>query len=177
MGIHSPSRLFRDEVGDNVGLGWAEGIEGTAGTVLKTVANVAKGITANAEAKMPELQYSGDTLLTGLDAVASKLSGVADIFQNITNMLGSITTLSVPDISVGTVVPYKTRVEDVRKRNEEPASPIGGQIDLIDALQQMFEMVIQAIENKDNSVVIGDDVIYNAYNRAKQRMSMIRGTV
>lgn len=177
LGIHSPSRLFRDEVGENVGLGWAEGIEGTAGTVLKTVANVAKGITANAEAKMPELQYSGDTLLTGLDAVASKLSGVADIFQNITNMLGSITTLSVPDISVGTVVPYKTRVEDVRKRNEEPASPIGGQIDLIDALQQMFEMVIQAIENKDNSVVIGDDVIYNAYNRAKQRMSMIRGTV
>lgn len=176
LGIHSPSRLFRDEVGENVGLGWAEGIEGTAGTVLKTVANVAKSITANAEAKMPELQYSGDTLLTGLDAVASKLSGVADIFQNITNMLASLPTLSVPDISVGTVVPYRAKVEDIKSQNEAPTASVGGQMDLIDALQQMFEMVIQAIENKDNSVVIGDDVIYNAYNRAKQRMSMIRGT-
>lgn len=176
LGIHSPSRLFRDEVGENVGLGWAEGIEGTAGTVLKTVANVAKGITANAEAKMPTLQYSGDTLLTGLDAVASKLSGVADIFQNITNMLASLPTLSVPDISVGTVVPYRAKVEDAKSQNEDPTASVGGQMDLIDALQQMFEMVIQAIENKDNSVVIGDDVIYNAYNRAKQRMSMIRGT-
>lgn len=176
LGIHSPSRLFRDQVGENIGLGWAEGIEGTESTVLKTVANVAKSITANAEAKMPELQYSGDTLLTGLDTVASKLSGVADIFQNITNMLTSLPTLSVPDISVGTVVPYRAKVEDIKSQNEAPTASVGGQIDLIDALQQMFELVIQAIENKDNSVVIGDDVIYNAYNRAKQRMSMIRGT-
>lgn len=176
LGIHSPSRLFRDEVGENVGLGWAEGIEGTAGTVLKTVANVAKSITANAEAKMPDLQYSGDTLLTGLDTVASKLSGVADIFQNITNMLTSLPTLSVPDISVGTVVPYRAKVEDAKSQNEDPTASVGGQMDIIDALQQMFELVIQAIENKDNSVVIGDDVIYNSYNRAKQRMSMIRGT-
>lgn len=177
LGIHSPSRLFRDEVGENVGLGWAEGIEGTAGTVLKTVANVAKSITANAEAKMPELQYSGDTLLTGLDTVASKLSGVADIFQNITNMLTALPTLSVPDISVGTVVPYRAKVEDIKSQNEAPTDFSSGMklLDAISMFQQMFEMVIQAIEDKDTSIVIGDDVIYSSNKRRSEMMAMVRG--
>lgn len=176
LGIHSPSRLFRDEVGENIGLGWAEGIEGTEATVLKTVANVAKGITENADAEIPEIQYSGDTLLTGLDAVANKLSEVAAIFQNIGNMIATAGGLIVPKISAGTVVPYKTRVDAGNGKDDPNTTPGGSQIDLIDALQQMFEAVIQAIEDKDMNVCIGDEAIYEANNRHSRMLSMIRGT-
>ena len=175
LGIHSPSRLFRDEVGENIGLGWAEGIEGTESTVLKTVANVAKGITANAEAEMPEIQYSGDSMLTGLDAVASKLSEVAAIFQNIGNMIAATGGLIVPQISAGTVVPYKTRVDGGNGKDDPDTTPGGSQMDLIDALQQMFEAVIQAIEDKDMDVVIGDDEIWSANNRHNKKLSIIKG--
>lgn len=175
LGIHSPSRLFRDEVGENIGLGWAEGIEGTEATVLKTVANVAKGITANAETEMPDIQYSGDSMLSGLDAVANKLSEVAAIFQNIGNMIAATGGLIVPQISAGTVVPYKTRVDDGNGKDDPNTTPGGGQMDLIDALQQMFEAVIQAIEDKDMKVVIGDDAIWEANDRHGRKLSMIRG--
>lgn len=175
LGIHSPSRLFRDEVGENIGLGWAEGIEDTEATVLKTVANVAKGITANAETEMPDIQYSGDSMLSGLDAVANKLSEVAAIFQNIGNMIAATGGLIVPQISAGTVVPYKTRVDDGNGKDDPNTTPGGGQMDLIDALQQMFEAVIQAIEDKDMKVVIGDDAIWEANDRHGRKLSMIRG--
>lgn len=175
LGIHSPSRLFRDEVGENIGLGWAEGIEGTEATVLKTVANVAKGITANAETEMPDIQYSGDSMLSGLDAVANKLSEVAAIFQNIGNMIAATGGLIVPQISAGTVVPYKTRVDDGNGKDDPNTTPGGGQMDLIDALQQMFEAVIQAIEDKDTNVVIGDDEIWSANNRHNKKLSIIKG--
>ena len=175
LGIHSPSRLFRDEVGENIGLGWAEGIEGTEATVLKTVANVAKGITANAETEMPDIQYSGDSMLSGLDAVANKLSEVAAIFQNIGNMIAATGGLIVPQISTGTVVPYKTRVDDGNGKDDPNTTPGGGQMDLIDALQQMFEAVIQAIEDKDTNVVIGDDEIWSANNRHNKKLSIIKG--
>lgn len=175
LGIHSPSRLFRDEVGENIGLGWAEGIEGTEATVLKTVANVAKGITANAETEMPDIQYSGDSMLSGLDAVANKLSEVAAIFQNIGNMIAATGGLIVPQISAGTVVPYKTRVDDGNGKDDPNTTPGGGQMDLIDALQQMFEAVIQAIEDKDTNVVIGDDAIWEANDRHGRKLSMIKG--
>lgn len=175
LGIHSPSRLFRNEVGENIGLGWAEGIEGTEATVLKTVANVAKGITANAETEMPDIQYSGDSMLSGLDAVANKLSEVAAIFQNIGNMIAATGGLIVPQISAGTVVPYKTRVDDGNGKDDPNTTPGGGQMDLIDALQQMFEAVIQAIEDKDTNVVIGDDEIWSANNRHNKKLSIIKG--
>lgn len=175
LGIHSPSRLFRNEVGENIGLGWAEGIEDTEGTVLKTVANVAKGITANAKTEMPDIQYSGDSMLSGLDAVANKLSEVAAIFQNIGNMIAATGGLIVPQISAGTVVPYKTRVDDGNGKDDPNTTPGGGQMDLIDALQQMFEAVIQAIEDKDMNVVIGDDEIWSANNRHNKKLSIIKG--
>ena len=175
LGIHSPSRLFRDEIGENVGLGWAEGIEGTEATVLKTVANVAKGITANAEAEMPEIQYSGDSMLSGLNAVADKLSEVAAIFQNIGNMIAATGGLIVPQADTTIALPYKTRVQGGNGKDDPDTTPGGGQMDLIDALQQMFEAVIQAIEDKDMDVVIGDDEIWSANNRHNKKLSIIKG--
>lgn len=177
LGIHSPSRLFRDEVGENIGLGWAEGIEGTEATVLKTVANVAKGITENADAEIPEIQYSGDTLLTGLDAVANKLSEVAAIFQNIGNMIATTGGLKIP--ATECMVPYKTRIEDEKVQVTDPtalSTVNSSQTDLIvSVIQQTAEAIIEAIEEKD--LIIGDGAIYEANKHHSKMLSMMRGTI
>ena len=81
----------------------------------------------------------------------------------------------MPQISAGTVVPYKTRVDDGNGKDDPNTTPGGGQMNLIDALQQMFEAVIQTIEDKDMNVCIGDEAIYEANNRHSRMLSMIKG--
>jgi len=44
LGIHSPSRLFRDEIGLNIGYGVGEGVEASQPSILKSVSGVADAI-------------------------------------------------------------------------------------------------------------------------------------
>lgn len=44
LGIHSPSRVFRDEVGKNIGYGIGEGIEASEGSIMGSVRSVAGAI-------------------------------------------------------------------------------------------------------------------------------------
>lgn len=54
LGIHSPSRLMRDQVGKMMGLGVGDGILGSTGTVLKDAKqfanNISTGLTSNLNA-------------------------------------------------------------------------------------------------------------------------------
>lgn len=63
LGIHSPSRLFRDEIGEQVGAGWAIGIERSGGEVEGAVAGVGK--SALKEAKSLDLSSSVEASATG----------------------------------------------------------------------------------------------------------------
>ena len=47
LGIHSPSTVFRDRIGKNIGLGVAEGIEDTIGDVEKAMQDLSSGIEAS----------------------------------------------------------------------------------------------------------------------------------
>ena len=47
FGIHSPSKIMRDEVGKNLGLGVAEGINDTIGDVEKAMNNLASGVESS----------------------------------------------------------------------------------------------------------------------------------
>lgn len=47
FGIHSPSRVFRDEIGKNLGLGLVEGIEDTESMVNAAMSDLASGINAS----------------------------------------------------------------------------------------------------------------------------------
>lgn len=108
LGIRSPSRLFRDEVGQYVSLGMAEGITDTEANVIKAVSDVAKTATDGLENNKIKLGIDGTT--SGLDIVADKLSGIASTFHSIVSMLTSMGGLSIPQIAAGSVVPLKTRV-------------------------------------------------------------------
>lgn len=108
LGIHSPSRVFRDEVGENIGLGMAEGISGTEANVIKAVSDVAKTATHGLENSKIKLGIDGTA--SGLGVVADKLSDIASTFQSIVTMLTSMGGLSVPQIAAGTVVPLRTKI-------------------------------------------------------------------
>ena len=43
LGIHSPSSVFRDEVGKMIGLGWAQGITDTAGKLAESAGSASRG--------------------------------------------------------------------------------------------------------------------------------------
>ena len=108
LGIRSPSRLFRDEVGQYVSLGMAEGITDTEANVIKAVSDVAKTATDGLENNKIKLGIDGTA--PGLDIVADKLSGIASTFHSIVSMLTSMGGLTVPQIAAGSVVPLRTKM-------------------------------------------------------------------
>lgn len=58
FGIHSPSRVMRDEIGKNLMLGMAEGITGNERTVMSAMTRVSKGL-ANTSFTIPQIVTDG----------------------------------------------------------------------------------------------------------------------
>lgn len=149
LGIHSPSTVFRDEVGLNIGYGIGEGIEDSESYVLKSVSGIADAIAEEAAVDIPPIQYAESSVVTGLDKVADKLSYIESIFQSIADMLTSMGGLKIPQIATGTVVPYANRSEAVLSPTgasgalpAEFADNVDEQFDtLADLLRQLIELV------------------------------------
>lgn len=178
--IHSPSRVFRDDIGKNVGLGLAEGISDTKRDVATSVSNLAK--TAVDAFGNPTLSadVASVEMISGLDMVAEKLSAIVGSFQAIASVLETMGGLLTPDIAVGTVIPPKVRTAAVEPGSvpDNTSSDVSSKLDMIaDYMIQGFEAIVKSIDEKDTSVSIGDEDIWNANNRFKSKMDMIRGTV
>lgn len=108
LGIHSPSKLFRDIVGLNIGYGIGEGIEASEGSVIKTVAGLANAIATEANAG----DYCiGGSFSTGeIDGALTDFSDkVANSFSTLLDRLQAIAdgvTFTVPTVATGTILPY-----------------------------------------------------------------------
>lgn len=107
LGIHSPSRLFRDIVGLNIGYGIGEGIEASEGSVVGTVSNLADAIAA--EANAGEYDIGGIVSTAEVDGALTGFSDkIANSFTNLLDRLQAIAegvTFSVPAMA-GSVLPY-----------------------------------------------------------------------
>ena len=149
LGIHSPSKIFRDEVGLNIGYGIGEGIDDSESYVLKSITGIADAIADEAAVEIPPIQYAESSVVSGLDHVADKLSNIAAIFQSITDMLSSMGGLKIPQFAAGTVIPYANRAEAVLSPTGAagaiPAEFIEGVdeqlYDIIDLLRSLLELV------------------------------------
>lgn len=108
LGINSPSRVFRDEVGRNISLGIAEGVTDTEANVIKAVSNTAQSAVKGFE--VSEISFGLSDGVSGLDLVADRLSDIVASFRSITSMLSSMGGISVPQIAAGTVVPLRTKM-------------------------------------------------------------------
>ena len=108
LGIHSPSRLFRDEVGLNIGLGIGEGVENSERSVLSSVAGVADAIAAEFNAG----EYTVGKVIPTAEidrAIASFSDKFTDSFAALMEKMDAIAkrvTFNVPAFA-GSVVPYR----------------------------------------------------------------------
>lgn len=109
LGIHSPSRLFRDEIGLNIGYGVGEGVEASQPSILKSVSGVADAIADEFNAGdykvgniVPTSEVDG-ALSSFSDKISGSFTSLLDRLQTIADNI----TFAVPAVAGG-VVPYKT---------------------------------------------------------------------
>ena len=148
LGIHSPSRLFRDIVGLNIGYGIGEGIEASEKSVVGTVSGLADAIAA--EANAGEYNIGGivstaevDGALTGFsDKIANSFTSLLDRLQAIANGV----TFAVPAMATGTIMPYSVS-----------AAAQGGGNGVTSAIEasneELGSIIIQAVTNATAAIV------------------------
>lgn len=108
LGIHSPSRLFRDIVGLNIGYGIGEGIVDSEKSVIGKVSDLAGAIAA--ECNAGTYTFGADVATPDVNNAMSNFSNVITTgFTTLLDRLQSIAngvTFAVPAMATGTVVPY-----------------------------------------------------------------------
>ena len=134
LGIHSPSKAFA-EIGGYMMQGMSNGLNAAKGGVIDTITSIAdsvtKGFSGDVADISPEISVASDTLASGMDAVASRLSNIALTFVSIADALTAIGGFNLPAVAAGTLVPYKTRVA--------AESPSGGNSDPMTAFATNFD--------------------------------------
>lgn len=110
LGVASPSKVFYS-IGQFVDEGLTGGLMDGEKHVFAAVKDIATGMTDGMDVGIPEIGTTADDMLDGLDQVATRLTGIANIFRMITDSLTSMNGLRMPQIAAGTVVPVKTKID------------------------------------------------------------------
>ncbi len=187
LGIHSPSRLFRDQVGLNIGLGIGEGIEGAEHSILSSVSGVADAIANefNAGSYTPgEIGMDVDSNLRGLGAFSDK---IADSFARLIDRMQAVvnsTSFTVPRAALGSVAPYAAQAEygagmggaaSLSATQDAVAvfmedmiqSNIAGHEASVSVLRQILEAVLD--------IELDGEMLSKAVHRYDRKMAVIRG--
>lgn len=183
LGIHSPSRVFHDVIGLNIGYGIGEGIEDSEGSILDSVAGVAKAI----EHEMAAGDYTVGNIVPSSEvdvALTSFSDKIADSFIMLLDRLQAIAgsvAFTAPSVAYG-ATPYHTAAQSYDSGSGHKSASEAFFDELAAALADMvgsntagFEAVVQAIQDKDMSVFIGDDTIGKAAERYNRRMAFVKG--
>lgn len=146
LGIKSPSRVFRDEVGYFIGLGVGEGIEDSENPVLAQVSGLADAIagefaneayTLNGTVAAPEIDGAltsfSDKITDGFTALMDRLEAIAEHV-----------TFAAPQMAAG-IVPYKAAADAAT--NDQISS------DIIASNEELGSVFIQAITNATFAIV------------------------
>ena len=157
LGIHSPSRLFRDQVGLNIGLGIGEGLDDSAPAVLNSVTSVADAIASEFNA--------GEYRIGGI-VPASSIDGALDVFSDkisnsFTSLLDRLQTIadsmsfSAPSVALGAIVPYS--VQTGQRANSFGASTAVGNNDDLAAI--MEDVVKSNIAGHETSAAVLREIL------------------
>ena len=155
LGIHSPSTAFA-EIGEYMMQGMSNGLSAAQGTVMRTIsgiaASVADGFSGQLDGVMPEISVSDGKLVSSVETIADRLTGIAAVFSAIADAINSMGGLTVPQIATGSVVPYQSRVDTT----DSVADPLPGLAQLNDSfddsvvdLLDVLKEILQAIKNLD----------------------------
>lgn len=80
FGIHSPSRLFRDELGKNLMLGWSIGIDDNAEDVMKSISDVTSSVSDISQSSVLALQDN----LSNFDGFNANINTLEQGSRNLT---------------------------------------------------------------------------------------------
>lgn len=178
LGIHSPSRVFRDQVGLMSGLGLAEGIEDSERAVTKTVANLAQS-TVDAFGNPTLSTDIVDTqIVNDLDTVANHFSRIVDAFAAICEMLSYLGELQVPQIAAGTTVP--PRIKAASASAEPVETEFSGGPDFASAFDEFSEKLdalIWALEHQQFVADFGNGlrILARAVSKEQRRNLISEG--
>ena len=136
--------------------GMSNGLSAAQGTVMRTIsgiaASVANGFSGQLDGVMPEISVSDGKLVSGMETIADRLTGIAAVFSAIADAINSMGGLAVPQIATGSVVPYQSRVDTT----DSVADPLPGLAQLNDSfddsvvdLLDVLKEILQAIKNLD----------------------------
>ena len=104
LGIRSPSRLFRDEVGLMIGAGVGEGVTKSAPGILSAVSGVADAIAdefQNGSYVLPAARIDG-AMQNFTDRIVDSTDALLEHLEEIANRV----TFVIPALATGTVAPY-----------------------------------------------------------------------
>ena len=106
LGIHSPSRIFRDEVGKWIPAGMAQGIDKASGLVEDSIdglTDMIPTVSLKTDTSMLETPYAYQTRITGgrmaytIDSSQGEYATKQDIIDAIDQALSSGITLNLSD--------------------------------------------------------------------------------
>lgn len=163
FGIHSPSRLMRDEIGEMLPPGIENGIvaatpdliKGTQQQMEKVVdaaqSTLAQADTSTIGSETPTLDYTGNVVSDKLDGMLSDFSSkIEDSFTTLINRLNSIAdrvAFVTPQAATGTVMPYDVAAKATN----------GGTATLGDTIassnEELGSVVIQSVTNATSAIV------------------------
>lgn len=108
LGIHSPSRLFRDQVGLNIGLGVGEGVENSTPAVLKTTSNLAKAISDefNSGDYVLNMGIKTSRINSGLSVFSDKITDSFSLLIDRLQSIADTVTFKMPATAKSSVLPY-----------------------------------------------------------------------
>ena len=168
LGIHSPSSLFRDEVGLMIGAGVGEGVTKSKSGILKAVSGVADAIADEFQSGsyvLPAARIDG-AMQNFTDRIIDRTDALLDHLQAIAERV----TFVVPNVALGTVVPYgaaasmqengdmRTLIEEV---NDDLASVIAQSVSaatvaVVDAIRNAGDRPIQIDKRALSDAVCAD---------------------
>lgn len=163
FGIHSPSRLMRDEIGEMLPPGIENGIvaatpdlvKGTQQQMEKVVdaaqSTLAQADTSTIGSETPTLDYTGNVVSDKLDGMLSDFSiKIEDSFTTLIDRLNSIAdrvAFVTPQAATGTVMPYDVAAKATN----------GGTATLGDTItssnEELGSVVIQSVTNATSAIV------------------------
>ena len=129
--IGSPSKVF-EEIGKYTGEGFIVGLEDQQNAAVKTSENLANAVTEGLSDNV-----GVDLTANGMQQVIEKLSTVAEIFRTIAQTMTSMGGLTQPQVSAGSVVPYKTRVNSGADAEDAHGVVATGLSDILAQLQRL----------------------------------------
>ena len=177
LDIHSPSKKFA-WIGDMVTAGLSDGIASTGDRVLNAMSDITDGLIEDAENANPALALDGSlsNLDSNVDSVLSDFSDkvVSEFSMLISTLerLSSSLQLAVPGIVLGQVAPYS-----IGSTSNSSANTISKLLEVIQTLtanqitREDLQEVIDAIDNKDLDVILGDEQVARSANRGNKKLS------